>query len=135
VHRSIAYRRRDDKGVQTPVQTLERGNGTCRDMATLTMDAARALGVAARFASGYLHGTSSMAGTAATHAWAEAYVPTLGWRGFDPTLGTETSLRHIVTGVSTHPRGVMPISGSFLGAAGDYWSLHAAVKTTELAAA
>jgi len=41
-----------------------------------------------------------MAGSAATHAWAEAYLPTLGWRGFDPTLGTETSLRHIVTGVS-----------------------------------
>lgn len=135
VHRSIAYRRRYDKGVQTPVQTLERGNGTCRDMATLTMEAARALGVAARFASGYLHGTSAMAGTAATHAWAEAYVPTLGWRGFNPTLGAETSLRHIVTGVSTHPRGVMPVSGSFIGASTDYMSLHAAVKTTELTVA
>jgi transglutaminase-like putative cysteine protease len=132
VHRSIAYRRRYDKGVQTPVQTLELGTGTCRDMATLTMDAARALGVAARFASGYLHGTSSMAGAAATHAWAEAYLPTLGWRGFDPTLGAETSLRHIVTGVSTHPRGVMPVAGSFVGTAQDYWSLEAVVKTTEL---
>ncbi len=135
VHKSIAYRRRYDKGVQTPVQTLDLGNGTCRDMATLTMDAARALGVAARFASGYLHGTSSMAGTAATHAWAEVYLPTLGWRGFDPTLGTETSVRHIATGVSTHPRGVMPVAGSFVGTAQDYWSLEAVVKTTELPAA
>ena len=101
-------------------------------MATLMMDAARVLGVAARFASGYLHGTSSMAGTAATHAWAEAYLPTLGWRGFDPTLGAETSFRHIVTGVSTHPRGVMPVSGSFVGTADDHWILEAAVTTTEL---
>jgi transglutaminase-like putative cysteine protease len=132
VHRSVVYRRRYDKGVQTPGQTLERGTGTCRDKATLMMDAARVLGVAARFASGYVHGPSSMAGTAATHAWAEVYLPTLGWRGFDPTLGAEISLRHIVTGVSTHPRGVMPVSGSYVGTGHDYGSLSAIVRTTEL---
>ena len=91
VFHSIAYRRRYDRGVQTPAHTLECRTGTCRDMATLMMDAARVLGVAARFASGYLHGASSMAGTAATHAWAEVYLPMLGWRGFDPTIGTAIS--------------------------------------------
>ena len=44
-------------------------------------------------------------------------------------------MRHIATGVSTHPRGVMPVAGSFVGTAQDYWSLEAAVKTTELTAA
>ena len=80
-------------------------------MATLMMEAARLSGVAARFASGYLHGRASMAGHASTHAWAEVYLPTLGWRGFDPTIGGTTTANHIVTGVSTHPRGVMPVSG------------------------
>jgi transglutaminase-like putative cysteine protease len=132
VYRSVAYRRRHEFGVQTPGQTLERGTGTCRDKATQMMDAARVLGVAARFASGYLHGASSMAGTAATHAWAEVYLPTLGWRGFDPTLGASVSWRHIVTGVSTHPRGVMPVSGSYVGTARAYDSLSAVVRTSEL---
>ncbi len=87
-------------------------------MATLLMEAARARGVAARFASGYLHGRASMAAAASTHAWAEVYLPTLGWRGLDPTLGDVTGPSHIVTGVSTHPRGVMPVSGTFTGGAG-----------------
>ena len=132
VHSAIAYRRRYDIGVQTPSQTLERGTGTCRDKATLMMEAARTLGVAARFASGYLHGSGSMAGAAATHAWAEVYLPTLGWRGFDPTVGAEISWRHIVTGVSTHPRGVMPVSGSFVGPPLVYRDLSAVVRTSEL---
>jgi transglutaminase-like putative cysteine protease len=102
-------------------------------MATLMMEAARLLGVAARFASGYLHCTASMAGHASTHAWAEIYLPTLGWRGFDPTMGAAVSIRHVATGVSSHPRGVMPVSGSFIGASTDYRTLQVTVKTEELA--
>jgi len=133
VHRSISYRRRYEYGVQTPGETLERGTGTCRDKATLMMDAARVLGVAARFASGYLHGSGSVEGRGATHAWVEIYLPTLGWRGFDPTLGASISWRHILTGVSTHPRGVMPVSGSYVGARRACDSLSAVVRTSELA--
>lgn len=130
VFRTIAYQRRPEKGVQSPAETLRRGSGSCRDLATLMMDAARHLGTASRFASGYLHGTASMAGEASTHAWVEVYLPTLGWRGFDPTLGERTSLRHIVTGVSTHPRGVMPVTGAFIGAGRPV--LHVTVKTEVL---
>ena len=90
VFRTVTYQRAIEKGVQSPARTLELGTGSCRDMATLMMEAARLLGVAARFASGYLHCTASMAGHASTHAWAEVYLPTLGWRGFDPTLGAAT---------------------------------------------
>ena len=132
VHASIHYQRRTEKGVQSPARTLELKTGSCRDMATLMMEAARLLGVASRFASGYLHGSASLAGQASTHAWTEIYLPLLGWRGFDPTLGTAISLNHIVTGVSSHPRGVMPISGRFTGCAGDCQSLSVAVRTEEL---
>ena len=134
VHATIGYQRRTEKGVQSPAQTLALGTGSCRDMATLLMEAARACGVAARFASGYLHGHASMAAAASTHAWAEVYLPTLGWRGLDPTIGDVTGPNHIVTGVSTHPRGVMPVSGTFTGAPGDYLGLTVTVKTTVLAA-
>ena len=132
VHATIGYQRRTEKGTQSPAQTLALGTGSCRDMATLLMEAARARGVAARFASGYLHGRASMAAAASTHAWAEVYLPTLGWRGLDPTIGDVTGPSHIVTGVSTHPRGVMPVSGTFTGAPGDYLGLTVTVKTTLL---
>ena len=106
--------------MQSPAETLALGSGSCRDMATLMMDAARSLGFAARFASGYLDCPASEAGRASMHAWAEIYLPTLGWRGYDPTLGEPTSLKHLVVGVSNHPRGVMPVSGMFTGASSDY---------------
>ena len=126
--RQIQYQRRTVKGVQTPAQTLQLGSGSCRDLATLMMDATRSLGLSARFASGYLNCLASEAGRAAMHAWTEVYLPILGWHGFDPTLGEPTSLKHIVVGVSHHPRGVMPISGMFTGAAEDHIDMVAQVK-------
>jgi transglutaminase-like putative cysteine protease len=128
----IKYQRRYVKGVQTPAQTLKLGSGSCRDSATLMMDAARALGLAARFASGYLDCPASEAGRAAMHAWTEVYLPILGWRGFDPTLGEPASLKHTVVGVSHHPRGVMPISGMFTGAASDHIEMVAQVKVEKI---
>ena len=129
---AIRYQRRLEKGVQLPARTLELGSGSCRDVATLMMDTARLLGVAARFASGYFHCAASMAGHASTHAWTEVYLPRVGWRGFDPTIGTATTPRHVVTGVSSHPRGVMPVSGTFAGRASELIDLQVAVRTEEL---
>lgn len=113
VHRHIGYRRREEPGVQSPATTLRLGTGSCRDLATLCMEAARSLGMPARFVSGYLDSAISAAGRGSTHAWMEVYLPDGGWRGFDPTSGRCTSPRHIPTGVSSHPRGVMPISGTY----------------------
>ncbi len=133
IKQQIRYVRRTEKGVLSPVQTLELGSGSCRDMATLMMEAARVLGIASRFVSGYLHCAASIAGRASTHAWMEAYLPGLGWRGFDPTLGEPTSLKHVPIGVSHHPRGVMPVSGTFDGTRQDFLQMKVQVQTDELA--
>jgi len=132
IYRQIKYQRRSEKGVQSPLQTLSLASGSCRDMATLMMEAGRTLGIATRFASGYLDCPAAMAGHASTHAWTEYYLPTLGWRGFDPTLGQPTSLKHVVTGVSNQPRGVMPVSGSFHGSSADYQKMTVQVTTETL---
>ena len=124
----IKYQRRYAKGVQTPEQTLKLGTGSCRDLATLMMEAVRAMGLSARFASGYLDCPASEAGRAAMHAWTEVYLPISGWCGFDPTLGEPVSQKHIVVGVSHHPRGVMPVSGIFTGSETDCIDMVAQVK-------
>jgi transglutaminase-like putative cysteine protease len=133
VHARIAYQRRSERGVQPTHTTLELRSGSCRDLATLMMDCARVLGIASRFASGYLHCAASIAGRASTHAWMEAYLPALGWRGFDPTLGEPTSLKHVPIGVSNHPRGVMPISGTYEGTGSDYLGMKVQVETADVA--
>lgn len=132
IFKNIAYRRREERGVQSPLETLALKSGSCRDMATLMLEAVRTLGLATRFASGYLDSAASAAGRAATHAWMEVYLPDHGWFGFDPTIGETTSLKHIVTGVSSHPRGVMPVSGSFSGEPGVYLGMTVSVKIDKL---
>ncbi|HEY5752895.1 MAG TPA: transglutaminase family protein [Chthoniobacterales bacterium] len=132
IRKNIKYRRRHAKGVQTPTMTLAEGSGSCRDVATLMLEALRALGLPARFASGYLDCMASEAGRASTHAWAEAYLPEIGWTGYDPTLGEATSGKHVVTGVSNHPRGVMPISGTFFASGNSYLGMKVAVRTERL---
>lgn len=130
IHDNIRYVRRDEKGVLTPAETLKRGVGSCRDFATLLLDATRSLGIAARFASGYLECNAAEAGYASTHAWVEIYLPGHGWRGYDPTMGSVTSSAHVATGLSNHPRGVMPVTGSYYGPASAFRALDVSVKLT-----
>ncbi len=127
IHQQIRYVRREEKGVLTPAETIQRGVGSCRDFATLLLDAARSLGIAARFASGYLECAAAEAGSGSTHAWVEIYLPGHGWRGYDPTLGNETTPGHVATGLSNHPRGVMPVTGSFYGPASAFRQMTVAV--------
>lgn len=129
----VRYQRRDARGVLSPSETLAAGSGSCRDMATLMLETLRAIGLPARFASGYFDCAASEVGRASTHAWAEAYLPEIGWTGYDPTLGEATSANHVVTGVSNHPRGVMPVSGTFFDQQSCYLGMTVAVKTERLA--
>lgn len=109
------YQTREESGVQSPAQTLNQGSGSCRDYATLFIEACRCLGFASRFVSGYLHAPSTEAGNATTHAWVEIYLPGTGWKGFDPTSGEVTGNRHIAVAVARDPESIPPVSGSFIG--------------------
>src|SRR2546428_4048181 len=105
----------EEPGVQSPAQPLASRRGSCRDYAALFIEACRYLGLASRFVSGYLHAPATEAGNAATHAWAEVYLPGPGWKGFDPTIGEITGSRHIAVAVERPPGTGPPIFGSFLG--------------------
>lgn len=128
IHQQIRYTRREERGVQSPARTLALGSGSCRDMATLLMEACRTLGLAARFVSGYLDAMAAAAGRGSTHAWVDIYFPDTGWAGFDPTVGAPASHKHLALGVSAHPRGVMPISGIYEGPPGCYLGMEVSVS-------
>jgi transglutaminase-like putative cysteine protease len=82
------------------------------------MEAARSLGLAARFVSGYLYAPPADGSSGATHAWAEVYLPGAGWKGFDPTIGAVVGSDHIAVAVARLPDEVSPVSGSYFGPVG-----------------
>jgi transglutaminase-like putative cysteine protease len=130
----FAYEQREQPGVQTPATTLNKHSGSCRDFATLFIEACRNLGLAARFVSGYLCSTPVTQGQGATHAWSEVYLPGVGWKGFDPTSGQVVGNDHIAVAVSRHPERVPPVSGSFLAATPQSPLMRVAVQVVEIQA-
>ena len=120
----ISYQSRENEGTQTPIETLNRGWGTCRDLAVLLIEAARSLGFGARVVTGYLYRASAdgpgAIGAGSTHAWADIYVPGSGWIAYDPTNGTIGGMDLIRVAVTRDISQAVPISGSFIGAPGSY---------------
>lgn len=94
-----------------PAQTLREGTGACRDLTVLFIDCCRAVGLAARFVSGYAGGPTARA-QRYLHAWAEVYLPGAGWRGFDPLQGLAAAEQHVAVAASAEPNGAGPIEGA-----------------------
>ena len=137
----ISYQSREDEGTQSPVQTLDRGWGSCRDFAVLFVEAARSLGFGARIVSGYLFmpegdtGARGSAGAGSTHAWAEVYVPGAGWITFDPTNRGVGGLNLIPVAVARHIGQAMPVTGSFTGMTDAFRDMRVEVSVTASAEA
>ena len=134
IRRQFTYQSRQRSGIQTPSETLWLGTGTCRDFAVLMMEAARCLGFAARFVSGYIYVPEREGrphrGGGNTHAWAQIYVPGAGWLEFDPTnsiIGSRDLIRVCVT---RDPQLAVPLSGSWTGAAADCLGMDVSVEVT-----
>ena len=141
VHDRFAYQSRFSVGVQSPVETLDQGSGTCRDLALFMMEAARALGLAARFVSGYLYdpaldgGTPSsngggLLGGGATHAWVQIFLPGAGWVEYDPTNGLIGGPNLIRVAVTRDPMQALPLQGTYIGDSADLLAMTVDVRVT-----
>jgi transglutaminase-like putative cysteine protease len=117
----VSYQSREAEGTQTPIETLNRGWGSCRDFAVLLIEAARSLGFGARVVTGYLYNPAAdgragaAIGAGSTHAWADIYVPGSGWIAYDPTNGTINGANLIRVAVTRDISQAVPIAGSFVG--------------------
>lgn len=114
IYQTCGYTIRETGSPLPPRLTWKQQLGSCRDVAVLFMDACRAMGLAARFVSGYQEADPEQP-EQHLHAWVEVYLPGAGWRGYDPTQGLVVSDRHIALVSSAIPVHAAPVSGRFRG--------------------
>src|SRR3984893_2205701 len=143
IKHGFLYRRREAQGIQPPVETLRLGHGSCRDFALLMIEAGRSLGLAARFASGYLavplqaaqepaNGAARDRAHGATHAWAQVYLPAAGWIDFDPTSGSVGKAALVTVAVVRDPDQALPLHGTFIRSAADPLGMEVRVSVTSV---
>jgi transglutaminase-like putative cysteine protease len=135
IKKDFEYTRRSEKGVQSPSKTLETRRGSCRDFAVLMIEAVRSLGLAARFVSGYIFtpqkDDKQTLGGGATHAWMQVYLPGAGWIDFDPTNSIVGNRNLIRVAVAWDSKEVLPLWGTFDGAASSFLGMDVTVSVAE----
>ena len=123
VHDEFTYTKNVTTVATTVEDVLRHRTGVCQDFAHLLIGLCRSIGIPARYVSGYTVSTSdgesggAIADTEASHAWAEAYTPLHGWRGFDPTNDLVASTAHIKMAIGRDYSDVPPTRGTFRGQA------------------
>jgi transglutaminase-like putative cysteine protease len=90
------------------------GHGVCQDFTHVFLAVARHLGMPARYVSGYLHRPDETHQEAG-HAWAEAYIPDLGWVSFDPANGVSTTEHYVRLAIGLDYLDAAPVRGSYYG--------------------
>ena len=133
IHADFRYATRMEGFPQTPLQTLASKSGSCRDFAVLMMEAVRSLGLAARFASGYIYSSKTAGAPGAriggghTHAWVRVYLPVLGWMEFDPTNGIVGNTDLVRVAIARDPQQALPLHGTWSGDASDSLGMEVSV--------
>jgi transglutaminase-like putative cysteine protease len=136
IKQQFQYAERDEMGVQSPLDTLAKGSGSCRDFAVFMMEAVRSLGLAARFVSGYLYDDhlvgagGGVVGAGATHAWLQVFLPGAGWVEFDPTNALVGGKNLVRVAVARDASQAAPLVGSYNGTPDDFVSMQVNVEVT-----
>ena len=115
IHREYHYAQGETTLATTPFDVYASRRGVCQDFTNLFICLARLLGVPARYVCGYIFTGPKDPNRAqgdASHAWAQVYLPEVGWRGFDPTNGVITQTDHVRVAVGRNYRDATPTSGT-----------------------
>ncbi len=118
----------------TPFEVYANRRGVCQDFANLFICLARLLGLPARYRMGYIYTGANYENkiqSEASHAWAEVYLPYVGWRGFDPTNGCRANQDHVRVACGRNYIDATPTSGTIYKGGG-HETLRVEVKLTEV---
>ncbi|MDU8944995.1 transglutaminase family protein [Ovoidimarina sediminis] len=127
VEEAIAYTPGETEHGTTAAEALALGHGVCQDHAHVIIAAARSIGIPARYVTGYLFASEEDGAHEASHAWAELYVPDLGWVGFDASNGKCPDAHYIRVGSGLDADGAAPIRGVLKGAGQETLDAHVSV--------
>jgi len=138
VYREFAYEQEVTQVSSTVSDVISERRGVCQDFAHVLIGLCRAIGVPARYVSGYIVSLEQQQsqrlgsmqqsqssgptyrGSGASHAWAEAFTPTHGWRGFDPTNNLVASTHHVKMAIGRDYHDVSPTRGAYRGNAEEH---------------
>lgn len=129
LHQEMAFDSEPTHVATSAAEAFALHRGVCQDYAHIFLAAARELGIAARYVSGYFLLSEGTVDQEAGHAWAEAHVPDLGWVGFDPANGIGVTEAHVRVAVGLDYLDAAPVRGTYRGGAGE--SLHVAVRVEQ----
>jgi transglutaminase-like putative cysteine protease len=115
LHREIVFDTDPTHTATTAAQAFALRRGVCQDLSHVFISAARSLDVPARYVGGYFHRADGVELQEAGHAWAEAFVPDIGWVGFDPANGISPTDAHVRVAVGLDFLGASPVRGARKG--------------------
>ena len=130
ISREFAYDRAVTNVYSAVDEVLALRAGVCQDFAHLFIAVARAMGVPARYVSGYIHLAGDKGATTASHAWAEGWVPGHGWVGYDATRPVRAAERHVRLAVGRDYSDAAPTRGVYVGSAAG--TMQVRVRTKEV---
>ncbi len=107
----------------TAAEAFALKRGVCQDLTHIFITAARHVGIPARYISGYFHRSDGLNDQEAGHAWAEAFVPALGWVGFDATNGICATDAHLRVAAGLDYLTAAPVRGARSGGSGESLSV------------
>jgi transglutaminase-like putative cysteine protease len=134
IHESWTYAPNVTTAATHVREVLDTKCGVCQDFAHLMIALCRALGIPARYVSGYLYNGPGfhLRGAQASHAWCEIFVPGHGWFGLDPTNNTLADERHIKIATGRDYHDAAPVSGYFDGPPAATAGLHVELRVEQL---
>lgn len=131
VHDDVAFDVDPTNAGTTAREAFALKRGVCQDLTHIFIAAARSLGIPARYVGGYLHRADGVTRQEAGHAWAEAFVPDLGWVAFDPANDICATEAYVRVAAGLDYLGAAPVRGSRYG--GDGESLTVAIQVDQAA--
>ena len=115
LHREIVFDTDPTHTATTAAEAFALRRGVCQDLSHIFITAARSLDIPARYVGGYFHRADGVVRQEAGHAWAEAFVPDIGWVGFDPANGISPTDQHVRVAIGLDYLGASPVRGARKG--------------------